>query len=71
MNRIKKLENMLLQGKITRREFLARLSVLGASVAISPSLVPSLAKASEPKKGGRFRIGLNTGSTTDSLEPAT
>jgi peptide/nickel transport system substrate-binding protein len=65
------LEGLLTEGKITRRDFLARLSALGISAALSPALISASAKAATPKKGGRFRIGMAGGSTTDSLDPAT
>jgi peptide/nickel transport system substrate-binding protein len=66
----KKLEQLLLQGKITRRDFLARASALGLSVAFSPALLTRPAQAATPQKGGHLRIGLGHGSTSDSLDPA-
>jgi peptide/nickel transport system substrate-binding protein len=69
MSTLKKLENMLSQGKITRREFLAGVSALGLTVALSPALLSTPARAAKPKKGGRFRLGLAQGATTDSLDP--
>jgi peptide/nickel transport system substrate-binding protein len=71
MTRLRELEQLLAQGKISRREFLARASALSAISAISPALLSGTAMAATPKKGGRFRVGLNHGSTTDSLDPAT
>jgi len=71
MPELKKLENLLTQGKITRREFLARVSALGITAALSSSLLIPKARAATPKKGGRFRIGTAGGMTTDSLDPAT
>ena len=71
MSKLKELEQLLSHGKITRREFLVRASALGLAVAVSPALLPARAKAATPKKGGRLRLGLSGGSTTDSLDPAT
>jgi len=71
MSKLKELEKLLSHGKITRREFLARVSALGLAVAVSPALLPARAKAATTKKGGRLRLGLSGGSTTDSLDPAT
>ena len=71
MSQLKKLEKLLSQGKITRRDFLAQASALGLTAAIAPALFTSKALAATPKKGGRFRIGLSGGATTDSLNPAT
>jgi hypothetical protein len=36
MNTIKELEHMVSTGKMTRREFIARVSALGAAAALSP-----------------------------------
>jgi peptide/nickel transport system substrate-binding protein len=71
MKEVKKLEKLLTNGKITRREFMARMSALGLAAAVSPALIANPAKAATPKKGGRFRIGITGGSTTDTLDPAT
>jgi peptide/nickel transport system substrate-binding protein len=69
MNTIEELYYMVEQGKISRRQFIIQASVLGLSVATSSFLLPDLAKASSPKKGGVFRIGMDTASTSDSLNP--
>lgn len=71
MDNLRKLEMMLSQGRISRREFLARVSTLGITVAISPALFSKPAKAATPKKGGSFVQAITGGSTTDSLDPAT
>jgi peptide/nickel transport system substrate-binding protein len=41
MSKLKKLEKMLSHGKISRREFLARVSALGLAAAISPAVLPN------------------------------
>ena len=69
MSKLKKLEDMLTNGKISRREFLARMSALGLATAISPSAFIKSAHAAVPQKGGRLRIGCTGGYTTDSLDP--
>jgi len=69
MSELKKLEKMYTRGQISRRDFIARLTALGLAASISPSLLFSEAKAAAPKKGGRFRLGLAQGATTDSLDP--
>jgi peptide/nickel transport system substrate-binding protein len=71
MSELKVLERLLTEGKLSRREFMARVSALGLMAAVSPALLPVSAKAATPKKGGRFRQGMAGGSTTDSLDPAT
>ena len=62
---------MLANGKISRREFMAQTTALGAAAALSPLLLSGTAEAAEPKKGGHLRVGMGHGSTTDSLDPAT
>ena len=71
MSRVKELENLFTRGKITRREFIARVSAFGLATAVSPALWYSPAQASKPKRGGRLRVGCTGGSTTDSMDPAT
>jgi len=71
MSKIEELESLLTGGKITRRDFITRVSALGLLAAASPALLSTPAKAATPKKGGRFRMGLSGASTTDSLDPAT
>jgi hypothetical protein len=39
MSELKKFEKLLAEGKITRREFLAKVSVLGLAAAVSQSLM--------------------------------
>ena len=71
MLEMEKLEHLLTQGKITRREFLARASALGFTAAMFPALLTTPARAATPKKGGRLRMGVSGGSATETLDPAT
>jgi len=68
MKNLQKLENLLAQGKIGRREFMVRSAALGAAAAAPALLMAGEAKAAMPKRGGRLRIGTAGGSTTDSLD---
>jgi peptide/nickel transport system substrate-binding protein len=70
MKELKKLEALLSQGKISRRDFLSRMSALGLAVAASPLVNVGTVFADTPKKGGHFILGMGHGSTTDSLDPA-
>jgi len=70
MKKLEKLESMFKEGKITRREFLAKASTLGVAAALSPMLLRSTAWAAAPKKGGRLKLGLLGGSTSDTMDPA-
>jgi peptide/nickel transport system substrate-binding protein len=71
MIKLGKLEKLLSNGKISRREFLARVSALGLAAAVSPAFLKAPAQAATPKKGGRLRLAMAGGATTDSLDPAT
>jgi len=71
MSKLKELEHLLTEGKITRREFMARVSALGLMAAVSPALLGGKAEAATPKRGGRVRLGSAGNSTTDSMDPAT
>jgi peptide/nickel transport system substrate-binding protein len=71
MSELKTLQRLLALGKITRRDFLARLAALGITTTLPSILSPTTAQASAAKKGGQLRIGMAGGSTTDSLDPAT
>ena len=42
---LKQLEHLLTRGKISRREFMARVSALGLMAALSPALLAKSAKA--------------------------
>ncbi len=53
----------------TRREVLASGAAAGA-MAAGLSIAPGIARAA-PKKGGRLRLGIGQGATTDTLDPAT
>ena len=71
MKEVKKLEKLLTNGKITRRQFIAGMSALGLAATVSPVFLGKPAQAATPKKGGHFKIGLPGGHTTDNLDPGT
>ena len=54
---------------MTRRGFMQRALALGATTALATTLADQA--FAQPKKGGRFRVGLGHGATSDSLDPAT
>ncbi|MCG8566734.1 MAG: ABC transporter substrate-binding protein, partial [Desulfobacterales bacterium] len=56
--------------KISRRQFITHLTALGVSASLIPSFLPTEARANTPKKGGHFRMGMDGGHTTDSLDAA-
>jgi peptide/nickel transport system substrate-binding protein len=71
MSKLKELEKMFTEGKLTRRDFMARVSALGLMAAVSPALLSGKAEAATPKRGGKLIMGAAGGSTTDSLDPGT
>ena len=71
MSELNKLERLLTEGRITRRDFISRISAMGLAAALSPALLSRRAEAAVPKKGGRFIVATSGGSTTDSMDPAT
>lgn len=58
------------QGQVDRRTFLAGATALGLSIPAATTILSSAAQAA-PKRGGRLRIGMAHGGTTDSLDPTT
>ena len=61
---------LLAAGKMTRRDFMQRALSLGATTALATSMADRVLAAA-PKKGGKLRLGIGHGSTTDSMDPAT
>jgi hypothetical protein len=47
MSELEKFEKLFSEGKITRREFMAKVSALGLAAAASPALFSKPAKAAE------------------------
>ena len=66
------IQDLLTSGKkLTRREFMQRAALLGIGMSAASGLWSGMVQAAEPKKGGRLKIGMGHGATTDSLDPAT
>lgn len=70
MNDWNNLRNRFANKTIDRRRFMQSASALGISASIANTVVTTSAKAQTPKSGGRVRVGLAHGSTSDSLDPA-
>ena len=60
-----------INGRIDRRRFMLEAIALGCTVAAASNLWSGTVLAATPKKGGKFRVGLDDGNTTDSMDPAT
>ncbi|MBT1160013.1 ABC transporter substrate-binding protein [Aminobacter anthyllidis] len=56
---------------ISRRRFLKSAAATGALAASLSGILPAFAQDVAPKKGGHFKIGIGSGSSTDSLDPGT
>ena len=65
------LGRQLTSGRLSRRDFMGRAVALGVTTALASTLSAQALRAATPKKGGRFRLGIGHGSTTDTLDPAT
>jgi peptide/nickel transport system substrate-binding protein len=69
MSTLRELERLFARGKLSRREFLTRVSAIGLTAALSPAFLSTPARAATPKNGGRFRLGVGSGASSDSLDP--
>lgn len=56
--------------KVGRRDFIKQAVAFGLA-ASSPNLLPGRALAATPKRGGVFRVGMQSANVSDSLDPAT
>jgi hypothetical protein len=59
MSETTKLAELFSEGRMSRRQFLNRISILELAGAVSPALWTSIAHAETLKNGGNFRIGLS------------
>src|SRR5262245_48851232 len=62
--------NKIVRGRMSRREFVQLAILTGITVPAAQTLFEK-AHAASPKKGGRLRVAISWGSTTNSLDPAT
>lgn len=69
-NQLRYMTGLVTAGRMSRREFIGRAGALGLTAAAANSLMADAAWAAGPQKGGTIRMGLQGGSTTDSLDPA-
>ena len=71
MSKKELLQSLWSEGKISRRDFMAGATALGLTAVSATALMSNSAQAATPKSGGRYRMGIGHGSTTDSFNPAT
>ncbi len=65
------LKTAAISGRISRRSFMEGAIALGLTIPGAMSLWSKGVAAATPKKGGKFRVGLDDGNTTDSMDPST
>lgn len=70
-NELKYLSARVARGLMDRRAFMGRAAALGVGAASASSLIGSAVMAAGAIKGGTIKVGVQGGSTTDSLDPAT
>jgi len=66
--KVKALQTSFEAGKVSRRNFMVGAMALGVSMTAASALL-GRAEAAEPKKGGRLRVGLTGGATSDVMDP--
>lgn len=67
---LKSMKKLAAKGKMSRRDFV-QLAIAAGVTAVAAETMFVKAVLAEPKKGGRFRIAVGSGATTDTLDPAT
>jgi peptide/nickel transport system substrate-binding protein len=67
---IKYLGRQAALGRISRREFMGRAAALGATAAMSNTILSASVLAQGPQRGGTLKLGLQGGAATDVLDPA-
>ncbi|MFZ5790624.1 MAG: ABC transporter substrate-binding protein [Pseudomonadota bacterium] len=67
--KLDEMAQLVASGKMNRREFIQFAMTAGVTAAVAETMFSRAATAA-PKKGGRLRIALGHGSTTDTLDPA-
>ena len=67
-DKIKDIQQSFESGQMTRRSFMTGALALGVSLTAASALLNKV-EAATPKKGGRLRVGLTGGATTDTLDP--
>src|SRR5882762_6156163 len=67
--KLEEMSRLVAKGRINRREFVQLAMAAGLAAATAETMFSRAARA-DPKKGGRLRMALGHGSTTDTLDPA-
>jgi len=67
-DKIRDIQRSFESGQLTRRSFMTGALAMGVSLTAASAILNKV-EAATPKKGGRLRVGLTGGATTDSLDP--
>ena len=67
---LRSMKKLAAKGKMSRRDFV-QLAIAAGVTAVAAETMFVKAVLAEPKKGGRFRVAVGSGATTDTLDPAT
>ncbi|TJV97106.1 MAG: ABC transporter substrate-binding protein [Mesorhizobium sp.] len=70
-NELNFLSKYVAAGRLSRRDFLGRAAALGVGAAFANGLIATAVRAQGPVKGGTLKAGMQGGSSTDSIDPAT
>jgi peptide/nickel transport system substrate-binding protein len=57
-------------GKMSRREFIGKATALGVSTVMAGTLFAEAARAQTAKRGGKIKLGVSGGESSNSLDPA-
>ena len=67
-DKIKDIQQSFESGKLSRRSFMTGALAMGVSLTAASAILNRV-EAATPKKGGRLRVGLTGGATTDTMDP--
>ncbi len=67
-DKIKDIQQSFESGQVSRRSFMTGALAMGVSLTAASAILNKV-EAATPKKGGRLRVGLTGGATTDTLDP--
>ena len=67
-DKIRDIQRSFESGQLTRRSFMTGALAMGVSLTAASAILNKV-EAATPKKGGRLRVGLTGGATTDTLDP--
>jgi peptide/nickel transport system substrate-binding protein len=67
-DKIKDIQHSFETGQVSRRSFMTGALAMGVSLTAASAILNKV-EAATPKRGGRLRVGLTGGATTDTMDP--